>query len=112
MTSSFRVRIITALWLTRQKTLQREHVRRRETMPHTGGGNHVRKSPRDACNQCGRKFELGDVYVSRSGRNRVYRCGSCAVRLNICTQSDVDAVLVMRKSRAACSNAAGEAVRR
>lgn len=110
MTSSFRVRIITMLWLTRQQTMQRRQERQSRTMPHAGGGTHARAAPRDACNHCSHKFELDDVYVSRSGRNRVYRCGQCAVRLGICTQADIDAVLATRKSRAVCVNVVGEAV--
>ena len=110
MTSSFRVRIVTAFWLTRQQTLQREQEWQDENMPHAGGGSHIRKSPRDACNHCSHKFELGDVYVSRSGRNRVYRCGACAVRLGICTQADIDAVLATRKPRAVYGEAVEEAV--
>ncbi len=107
MTSSFRVRLVTRLWLARQQPTQREHERQRETMPHTGG--HVRAAPWDSCNHCSHKFELGDTYVSRSGRNRVYRCGTCAVRLGICTQADIDAVLATRKSRAVYGNAVEEA---
>ena len=105
MTSSFRVRRISRRWLTCQQMVRRERERQREITP--GTAVRERAAPRDACNQCGHKFEFGDVYVSRSGRNRVYRCGPCAVRLNICTQSDVDAVLAMGKSRAAYGRAAG-----
>ena len=108
MTSSFRVRLVTRLWLARQRTMQLEYERQCETMPHTGG--HARAAPRDACNHCSHKFELSDVYVSRSGRNRVYRCGACAVRLGICTQADIDAVLATRKSRAVYGKAVEEAV--
>ena len=75
-------------WLSQQRSM-RDRARESNDTMH-GGRVTGRKSPYTACGGCGTEFEVGDIAVSKN--NHLHRkrwCAGCAVRLGVCSLSDI-----------------------
>lgn len=79
---------ITRQWLTYQRTMQDKELKAHATMRHSRAAG--RKSPYTACCECRTELSVGSLAVSRpSGKHRKRWCVKCAVRLGICSASEV-----------------------
>ena len=85
------VMLIDSRWLSQQQTLRDKA--RADNNDVRGLRNTGRKSPYTACGSCDTEFEVGDIAVSKS--SHLYRkrwCAGCAVRLGVCSLSEVRAL--------------------